>query len=55
MNVFSLWSNALYHAYQPGSGGIRLLALKFVESVILLYTSDPNGSPEPPAHEGNTI
>ncbi|BFG36416.1 hypothetical protein CerSpe_226900 [Prunus speciosa] len=42
-------------AFRPGSGGIRLLALKFVESVILLYTSDPNGSPEPPAHEGDLV
>ncbi|XP_065852529.1 uncharacterized protein [Euphorbia lathyris] len=39
-------------AFQPGSGGVRLLALKFVEAVILLYTPDPNGSPEPPTHEG---
>ncbi|XP_034219881.1 uncharacterized protein LOC117631058 isoform X3 [Prunus dulcis] len=42
-------------AFRPGSGGIRLLALKFVESVILLYTPDPNGSPEPPAHEGDLV
>ncbi|XP_038693339.1 symplekin isoform X2 [Tripterygium wilfordii] len=34
-----------------GSGGVRLLALKFVEAVILLYTPDPNGSSEPP-HDG---
>ncbi|KAK9290954.1 hypothetical protein L1049_009134 [Liquidambar formosana] len=43
-------------AFQPGSDGIRLLALKFVESIVLLYTPDPNGSSEPPPHqafEGN--
>ncbi|WCJ28032.1 HEAT repeat-containing protein [Euphorbia peplus] len=39
-------------AFEPGSGGVRLLALKFVEAVILLYTPDSNGSPEPPTHEG---
>ncbi|KAL1187493.1 hypothetical protein V6Z11_A01G253600 [Gossypium hirsutum] len=39
----------------PGSGGIRLVALKFVEAVILLYTPNPNGSPEPPPNEGTSI
>lgn len=38
---------------QPGGGGVRLLALKFVEAVILLYTPDPNGSLKPPSDEGN--
>ncbi|TYI44853.1 hypothetical protein ES332_A01G267400v1 [Gossypium tomentosum] len=42
-------------AFQPGSGGIRLVALKFVEAVILLYTPNPNGSPEPPPNEGTSI
>ncbi|XP_022745644.1 symplekin isoform X4 [Durio zibethinus] len=42
-------------AFQPGSGGIRLVALKFVEAVILLYTPDPNGSPEPPSDGGTPI
>nr|XP_011466471.1 PREDICTED: uncharacterized protein LOC101312467 [Fragaria vesca subsp. vesca] len=42
-------------AFQPGSGGVRLLALKFVQAVILLYTPDPNGSQEPPAHEGHLV
>ncbi|KAJ4850033.1 hypothetical protein Tsubulata_040849 [Turnera subulata] len=42
-------------AFQPGSGGVRLLALKFVEAVILLYTPDPNGSPEPPPLEGPAV
>lgn len=31
------------------------MALKFVEAVILLYTPDPNGSPEPPPDEGNVL
>lgn len=31
-----------------------MLALKFVEAVILLYTPDPNGLSEPPP-EGNKI
>ncbi|XVE62050.1 hypothetical protein DITRI_Ditri06bG0087800 [Diplodiscus trichospermus] len=42
-------------AFQPGSGGIRLVALKFVEAVILLYTPDPNGCPEPPPDEGTPV
>lgn len=36
-------------AFQLGSDGRRLLALKFVEAVILLYTADPSASSEPPA------
>ncbi|MED6121280.1 hypothetical protein PIB30_028657 [Stylosanthes scabra] len=39
-------------AFQNGSGGARLLALKFVEAVIRLYTPDPNGSLEPTTHQG---
>ncbi|GAB4857346.1 hypothetical protein Ancab_015254 [Ancistrocladus abbreviatus] len=35
-------------AFQPGSDGRRLLALKFIEAVILVYTPDPNGTVEPP-------
>ncbi|KAM7271711.1 hypothetical protein ACFE04_030925 [Oxalis oulophora] len=43
-------------AFRPGSGGVRLLSLKFVEAVILLYTPDPKGSLEPPnPHEGNSV
>ncbi|XP_044496131.1 uncharacterized protein LOC123218660 isoform X2 [Mangifera indica] len=38
-----------------GSGGVRLLALKFVEAVILLYTPDPNGSLKPSSDEGNLV
>ena len=44
-----------HNVCQTGSGGTRLLALKFVEAVILLYTPDPNGSSEPPPHDGNKI
>ncbi|XP_075088235.1 uncharacterized protein LOC107816280 isoform X4 [Nicotiana tabacum] len=35
-------------AFQPASDGRRLLALKFVESVVLLYTPNPSVSSEPP-------
>ncbi|KAL2541488.1 HEAT repeat-containing protein [Abeliophyllum distichum] len=35
-------------AFQVGTDGRRLAALKFVESVIVLYTPDPNGSLELP-------
>lgn len=42
-------------AFQPGGGGVRLLALKFVEAVILLYTPDPNGSLKPPRDEESLV
>ncbi|KAK1562008.1 hypothetical protein Q3G72_004851 [Acer saccharum] len=42
-------------AFQSGSGGVRLLALKFVEAVILLYTADPNGSSKPSPPVGDLI
>lgn len=35
-------------AFQPSSDGRKLLALKFVESVVLLYTPDPSINSEPP-------
>ncbi|GJU87433.1 symplekin isoform X1, partial [Tanacetum coccineum] len=38
-------------AYQPESNGRKLLALKFVESVTLLYTADPSASSEQPADQ----
>ncbi|XAR50837.1 hypothetical protein NMG60_11005286 [Bertholletia excelsa] len=38
-------------AFQPRSDGTRLVALKFVEAVILLYTPDPSGSLEPPPYQ----
>ncbi|KAL3038113.1 hypothetical protein AAZX31_01G111400 [Glycine max] len=40
-------------AFQHGSGGAKLLALKFVEAVICLYTHDPNGSSEPTSHQAS--
>lgn len=49
--MLKLRENIYSIAFQPGSGGVRLLALKFVEATILLYTLDPNGSPEPPSHQ----
>ncbi|KAJ4971323.1 hypothetical protein NE237_004422 [Protea cynaroides] len=45
-------------AFQTGNDGIRLLAVKFVEAMILLYTPDPDGPLEPPsrqAYEGKTV
>ncbi|KAG9453394.1 hypothetical protein H6P81_006298 [Aristolochia fimbriata] len=39
-------------AFQPGSDGVRLLAIRFVEVVVLLYTPDPNGPSQPPLHLG---
>ncbi|XP_059667995.1 uncharacterized protein LOC132313299 isoform X2 [Cornus florida] len=40
-------------AFQPTSDGRRLLALKFIEAIILLYTPDPCGSSEPPSHQAS--
>ncbi|GKF30060.1 hypothetical protein Tco_0096402 [Tanacetum coccineum] len=34
------------HLAKPESNGRKLLALKFVESVTLLYTADPSASSE---------
>ncbi|CAL0329563.1 unnamed protein product [Lupinus luteus] len=42
-------------AFQHGSGGAKLLALKFVEAIIHLYTPDPNGSSEPTSHQGRPV
>ncbi|XP_043695297.1 symplekin isoform X2 [Telopea speciosissima] len=45
-------------AFQTGNDGIRLLGVKFVEAMILLYTPDPDGPSEPPpyqAYEGNVV
>ncbi|KAK9168130.1 hypothetical protein Syun_000270 [Stephania yunnanensis] len=36
-------------AFQPGRDGIRLLSVKFVEAMVLLYTPDPNTSSEIPS------
>ncbi|XP_057851293.1 uncharacterized protein LOC131061569 [Cryptomeria japonica] len=55
-----LWSemvkfkDAVYpFAFQPGSDGVKLLAVKFVEITILLFTPDSNGS-QPPLTQQNT-
>ncbi|KAF9596937.1 hypothetical protein IFM89_014516 [Coptis chinensis] len=46
------FKDTLYQiAFQAGSDGIRLLALKFVEAVILLYSPDPESSSEPQPQE----
>eukprot|EP01018_Ginkgo_biloba_P004266 Gb_23976 [translate_table: standard] len=43
------FKDAIYPiAFQPGTDGVRLLAAKFVETTILLFTPDPNGSSRPP-------
>lgn len=42
---FIIWK----HCCQPAIDGRSLLAIKFVESVILLYTPNPNVSSEPPS------
>nr|XP_029120291.1 uncharacterized protein LOC105044609 isoform X2 [Elaeis guineensis] len=45
------YKNAVFPiAVQPGSEGVRLLAVKFIEAIILLYTPDPDVSSDPP-HE----
>lgn len=55
-----LWSwmlkfrDAVYtFAFQPGKDGVKLLAVKFVEMTILLFTPDPNGS-QPPLPQQNS-
>ncbi|RDX67389.1 Symplekin, partial [Mucuna pruriens] len=42
-------------AFQHESGGAKLLALRFVEAVIRLYTPDPSGSSEPTSHQGRPV
>lgn len=42
-------------AFQPGADGVRLVAVKFVETLILLFTLDPTVSlqPPPPQHSND--
>ncbi|CAN1303628.1 SYMPK [Linum perenne] len=54
----SAWSSMLEFkekvysiAFQVGSGGVKLLSLKFVEAVIILYTPDPKLPLVPPKDE----
>lgn len=56
-----LWSwmlkfkDAVYpFAFQSGTDGVKLLALKFVEITILLFTPDANGSQPPLPQQNNT-
>lgn len=46
-------SNLFEYNFKPGSDGRRLLALKFMETVVLLYTPDPNGSSDPPSDQNS--
>ncbi|XP_072974798.1 uncharacterized protein [Typha angustifolia] len=41
-------SSVLAIAVQPSCNGVKLLAIKFVEAMVLLYTPDPNISSDPP-------
>eukprot|EP00249_Psilotum_nudum_P015913 c25576_g3_i1 orf=2-739(-) len=46
--------DAIYPAaYQHRNDGVRFHAMKFVETAILLFTADPNGSSQPPQSEQN--
>ena len=38
---------------KAGNDGIRLLAIKFIEVMILLYTPDPNVPSDPPKEAGD--
>ncbi|KAK1278574.1 hypothetical protein QJS04_geneDACA021132 [Acorus gramineus] len=38
-------------AFQPGSEGVRLRAVKFIEALVLLYTPDPCGPSQPPLQD----
>ncbi|XP_057858531.2 uncharacterized protein LOC131067516 isoform X2 [Cryptomeria japonica] len=40
-------------AFQPGADGVRLVAVKFVETMILLFTLDPSVSRQPPPPQHN--
>ncbi|CAN1303626.1 SYMPK [Linum perenne] len=58
----SAWSSMLEFkekvysiAFQVGSGGVKLLSLKFVEAVIILYTPDPKLPLVPPKDEGELL
>ncbi|KAG6527451.1 hypothetical protein ZIOFF_009553 [Zingiber officinale] len=41
-------TTVVHTAFQSGSDGVRLLAVKFVETLVLLYTPDPYISSDPP-------
>ncbi|BBN13431.1 symplekin [Marchantia polymorpha subsp. ruderalis] len=46
------FKDAVYPAaYHHGNDGVRLQAIKFVETTVLLFTPDSNGSARPPAQQ----
>ncbi|KAJ6837724.1 uncharacterized protein M6B38_323375 [Iris pallida] len=46
--------NAVSHmAVQPGNDGVRVLAVKFIQVLILLHTPDPDVSSDPPQEAGS--
>lgn len=48
------FKNAVFPvAFQPGIDGIRLLAVKFIEALVLLYTPDPDLPSDPPNDAGS--
>lgn len=50
------FKNAVFPiAFQPGIDGIRLLAVKFIEALVLLYTPDPDLPSEPPNDAGSVF
>ncbi|KAH8955473.1 hypothetical protein BDL97_08G140600 [Sphagnum fallax] len=54
-NWVTHFKNAVYPAaFQHGNDGVRLLAVKFVETTILLFTPDPSGSAQPPPNQQNS-
>ncbi|XP_020087001.1 uncharacterized protein LOC109709265 isoform X2 [Ananas comosus] len=42
-------------AIEPGNEGVKLLAVKFIEVMILLYTPDPSISSDPPQEAGDGL
>ncbi|KAH9555778.1 hypothetical protein CY35_08G133900 [Sphagnum magellanicum] len=54
-NWVTHFKNAVYPAaFQHGNDGVRLLAVKFVETTVLLFTPDPSGSSQPPPNQQNS-
>lgn len=51
LNFFAMCDSRWQPVHKPGSDGIKLSALKFVQAIILLYSPDPNGSLEPPSDQ----
>ncbi|CAK9233640.1 unnamed protein product [Sphagnum troendelagicum] len=54
-NLMIHFKDAVYPAaFQHENDGVRLLAVKFVETTILLFTHDPNGSSRPLPNQQNS-